>query len=117
MVRIQWLRHLSSDVILSTHNALLLIYHAGSKHYEQINLLSSYVDATSVYGANDEEAKYLRTYLYGLLKYQNRSGEEYLPEDPPGVRMCMIPPQATKKSCYYAGKLLNFYVRIQYDTH
>ncbi|XP_017487596.1 PREDICTED: chorion peroxidase-like [Rhagoletis zephyria] len=58
---------------------------------EQLNQLSSYIDGTNIYGANDAEARELRAFSGGRLKVSTVNSEEFLPMKPANDTNCQLP--------------------------
>lgn len=71
---------------------------------EQINLITSWLDASMVYGSDQHRASWLRTYQNGKLKtsagnllpYNTYNGEQYGAVDPNAPSMASIPGAAPK---------------------
>ncbi|KAF6034053.1 hypothetical protein EB796_007635 [Bugula neritina] len=72
----------------------------GNTFREQLNNLTSYIDAGLVYGNTDERAKQLRSFSRGQMTASDV--RQHLPYDRPGT-LCSIPPVAKDKRCFAAG--------------
>lgn len=66
---------------------------------EQINQVTSYIDASTVYGSDTQKADSLRTFQTGLLRY-GRSGQ-LNPPDPPNGELCRL--GAISTQCFIGG--------------
>ena len=75
---------------------------------EQMNQITHYLDGSTVYGSDDEDAKELRKFSGGLLKIHNPShGKGLLPqEEEKGENECQISKQKQERDnfkCFKAG--------------
>ncbi|XP_067948302.1 myeloperoxidase-like [Watersipora subatra] len=72
----------------------------GNEFREQLNNLTSYIDAGSVYGSTTARANQLRAFTRGEMVESER--QSLLPTDKPGTA-CDIPPPQPDKRCFAAG--------------
>ena len=74
----------------------------------QLNELTSYIDASNVYGSEEEEAEKLRDLdnNNGLLRVGEmlKNGKFLLPLDNKNVTPCMRPEGTERPPCFLAGK-------------
>lgn len=69
---------------------------------EQTNTVSSFIDASHVYGATLKASNELRTFQKGqLLAVANKYGQAILPPSPPGFSTCM--PANPRYTCFKSG--------------
>ncbi|XP_017781292.1 PREDICTED: thyroid peroxidase-like [Nicrophorus vespilloides] len=67
---------------------------------EQINQVTSYIDASTVYGSDAQKADSLRLFRGGLLQY-GRPRNVQNPPDPPGGEICRL--GAVSPQCFKGG--------------
>lgn len=70
-------------------------------HFEQINIMSSFLDGSQIYGRTEKEARMVRAFDRGLLATSSSEGlttRTYLPLDP--VDRC----SADNRQCFLAGE-------------
>lgn len=74
------------------------------KYTEQINNVTSVIDASAIYGSDDKRAKMLRSYEGGLMKL---SSDNYLPIEKPNApetHDCSLPFHGSSdRRCFAAG--------------
>jgi len=68
----------------------------------QLNILSSYIDAGTVYGTSEATANNLRSFVDGKLKVQERVGDNLLPGDRTAAG-CPAPAETEEPVCFGAG--------------
>ncbi|KAJ1184869.1 hypothetical protein NDU88_001666 [Pleurodeles waltl] len=80
----------------------------GSTVREQINILTSFIDASQVYGSDNPTATRLRnlTNQLGLLAVNQRftdDGREYLPFETMGIDFCVLTNRSSGIPCFLSG--------------
>lgn len=77
------------------------IFFSGNTLREQINNITSYIDASSVYGNWESRANSQREFRFGMLT--TTESQQLLPIERAGTP-CDIPPDNPDKRCFMAGE-------------
>ncbi|XP_013422154.2 chorion peroxidase-like [Lingula anatina] len=71
---------------------------------EQLNQVTSYIDASQVYGSTEEQARNLRAFSGGLLKTSVVNGKMFMPKDNSNQeKECVTPANKPEIKCFIAG--------------
>lgn len=74
---------------------------SASRTAEQLSTVTSYLDLSLVYGNSEQQNRPIRAFQGGRMLTENRSGNEWPPQDPNATRTCDV--QTPQETCYLAG--------------
>lgn len=68
---------------------------------QQINVVTSYLDLSLIYGNSEAQLAPIRSFLNGRLKMDEVNGNEYPPHNPDGDKICFV--ESPGETCFLGG--------------